>query len=78
MSSRFDYVEFDAVACAQQAQIKTKCLELEAMIAGVAQGRATAVALTKLEECYAWCGKAVRDEQVSKRGAALQEQRGNG
>jgi hypothetical protein len=77
MSTRFDYVKYDDTACAQQAGLKTKCLELESLILGVTAGRAQAVALTKLEEVYAWCGKAIRDEQVSKRGAALQEERSN-
>ncbi len=30
--------------------------------------RSKATALTKLEECYAWVGKAIRDEQILRNG----------
>lgn len=41
--------------------------------------RAKALALTKLEECYMWIGKALRDDQIARIGSApLQEDRDPG
>lgn len=41
--------------------------------------RAKALALTKLEECYMWIGKGVRDDQIKRNGSAeLQEKRKDG
>lgn len=77
MSKRFDYVAYDETAVEQSKQAKHQCLVMEAFIEGISAGRAQALALTKLEETYAWIGKAIRDEQVNKRGAALQEGRSN-
>lgn len=82
--SRFDYVRYDDLAAATQAAFKAKVTELEALIeasfppgppATAAYGRAKALALTKLEEVYMWLGKAIRDDQVAKRKAELQEGR---
>ena len=40
--------------------------------------RTVALALTKLEECYMWIGKAIRDDQIERNGSAeLQEERTN-
>lgn len=40
--------------------------------------RSRATAITKLEECYAWVGKAIRDEQIVRNGSTpLQEERVN-
>lgn len=77
-TNRFDYVAYDQEAAAKQAQMKDKFVELTSLIeANLYGGRAKALVLTKLEEAYMWIGKAIRDEQVDKRGATLQENRGN-
>jgi hypothetical protein len=80
MSGRFDYVAYDDAARSQQAALKNYCECLEASIETQlpGPGRAKSLALTKLEECYAWLGKEIRDRQVAKRGAELQEGRSNG
>jgi hypothetical protein len=76
--SRFDYVKYDDFSVRQQAEIKVKAEALEALIGCLADGRAKSLALTKLEEAYAWCGKAIRDEQIARNGSAeLQEERNN-
>lgn len=78
-NSRFDYIAYDDKAKQAQANAKIACQALEAEIDKLNNGRAKALALTKLEEVYMWIGKAVRDEQV-ERGESdivLQESRGN-
>lgn len=77
--SRFDYVKYDNKAQEDQAYIKTRFEELEEAVMGnLKPGRASALVLTKLEEAYMWVGKAIRDEQIARNGAAeLQESRGN-
>lgn len=69
MSERFDYVKYDGISTTQQNSAKELCSALEKYIeAAFVQGRAKSLALTSLEECYMWIGKAIRDEQVSQRG----------
>lgn len=76
--SRFDYVKYDAKAQHEQNTAKEICQVLEAHINTLAAGRATSLALTKLEEVYMWVGKAIRDEQIKRNGSAeLQEERNN-
>jgi hypothetical protein len=76
MSGRFDYVKYDQEAMIKQSDAKGLCQDLETFISErIPTGRATALAITKLEEVYMWIGKAIRDEQVIKRGAELQEGR---
>lgn len=78
--SRFDYVKYDDKAMDQQALLKGKVSELEGMIDRfTVSPRAKALALTKLEECYMWIGKAIRDDQIARNGSVeLQEERKNG
>lgn len=77
MSIRFDYIKYDAVSAAKQASIKTKCLELEALISAIEPGREQSLAMTQLEIVYARSGRAIRDEQIKLRSAVLGELRGN-
>lgn len=73
---RFDYVKYDGIAIGQQAVYKDMCQDLEKSISYLKPGRAQALALTALEECYMWIGKAIRDEQIERNGSApLQEER---
>lgn len=77
--SRFDYVKYDEEANAQQAELKQKSQELEALIENLHSPRSKALALTKLEETYMWIGKAIRDDQIARNGSAqLMEDRKNG
>jgi hypothetical protein len=79
--SRFDYVAYDEKAVRDQAAFKNVATTIESMIEGaITSPRAKALALTKLEECYMWIGKGVRDDQIARLGAAnvkLQEERSN-
>ncbi len=77
--SRFDYVKYDDQAGYDQDAFKKGVSALEALIEEkVKSPRAKALALTKLEECYMWIGKGIRDDQIVRNGSAeLQENRGN-
>ncbi|MFN3453459.1 MAG: hypothetical protein ACK41T_00765 [Pseudobdellovibrio sp.] len=76
--SRFDYVAYDEKAQGQQLEAKEQVIVLESLINGLKSPRARASALTKLEECYMWIGKAIRDDQIERNGSAeLQEERTN-
>lgn len=77
--SRFDYVKYDENAIKVQEATKEAVKNVEAVIStGIKPGRHTALALTKLEECYMWVGKAIRDDQIALNGSApLQEERSN-
>jgi hypothetical protein len=79
MSGRFDYVKYDGIAGTTQASAKELCESLEKYVeAALLPGRAKALALTSIEECYMWIGKAVRDEQIKRNGSAEpQEKRSN-
>lgn len=77
--SRFDYVKYDATGEGLQAVAKVEAQRLETVIEQLPNGRAKALALTKLEECYMWIGKAIRDDQIARNGSApLMEERKNG
>lgn len=77
--NRFDYVKYDDNATKLQSDFKDQFMVLESMVdKALMNGRAKSLVYTKLEECYMWVGKAIRDEQCEKRGdETLQESRGN-
>lgn len=76
--SRFDYVSYDSIAASEQSRAKEMVTSLETLIETLHSPRARAFALTKLEECYMWIGKAIRDDQIARNGSAeLQEERTN-
>lgn len=66
-SRRFDYVKYDETAAAEQAGFKELFSGLAGMVEDrLSPGRATSLALTKLEEAYMWVGKALRDECIAR------------
>lgn len=77
LHSRFDYVQYDENSQVAQVNLKSKFTELESVVLNeTTPGRAQSLILTKLEEAYMWCGKAIRDDQINRnRSAQLQEQR---
>ena len=77
--SRFDYVKYDEQAVQIQNNFKDDVTQIETHIKmQLKSPRAVALALTKLEECYMWIGKAIRDDQIARNGSAeLQEERTN-
>jgi hydroxyethylthiazole kinase-like sugar kinase family protein len=75
-TGRFDYVAYDEKAASMQAGFKLTFQHITGAVEALPPGRATSLALTKLEEAYMWVGKALRDEQVKRNGGApLQEAR---
>lgn len=77
---RFDYVKYDDIAIIQQDGFKSMVSEIEIHIdSSLKSPRAKALAITKLEECYMWIGKAIRDDQIVRNGSAeIQEERKDG
>lgn len=67
MSGRFDHVKYDEAAETAREYFKEKAENLETMIVEMLDSpRAKALALTKLEECYTWISKAIRDDQIAR------------
>jgi hypothetical protein len=62
--SRFDYVKYDDKATRDQATLKAAFESLASQFTYLNEGRAKALAITKLEEAYMWVGKALRDDQL--------------
>ena len=77
--SRFDYVKYDEQSVEIQEDAKAVCLVLENLVQkNLKPGRASALALTKLEEVYMWIGKQIRDDQIARnKETELQEERTN-
>ena len=78
--NRFDYIAYDEQAIAIQKHVKKQVSYLEDLIneLGGERTRSSYLALEKLEECYAWIGKAIRDDQIARNAKKeLQEQRSN-
>lgn len=71
--SRFDFIKYDEKAAGLSDKYKKLFQELEHTLSldlGPGQ-RSFATALTKLEECYMWVGKAIRDQQISRNGTSV-------
>jgi hypothetical protein len=62
-----------------QINAKQRSEEMERLIeSSIKCPRSKALAFTKLEECYAWIGKGIRNDQIARNGnAELQEERTN-
>lgn len=70
--SRFDYVEYTAKSQALSNARKEVSERYEALINDLPNSREKALALTKLEECFMWVGKAIRNYQLEEaKNAAL-------
>ncbi len=67
--SRFDYVRYDELSVHAQANAKELVSDVECLIDDLKSGRAKSLAYTKLEECYMWIGKAIRDDQIARGGS---------
>lgn len=82
MGTRFDYVKYDEQAQFLQDSFKKMFVNLEQQIEAMPAGRYKALALTKLEECYMFIGKVIRDDQIERNKVdfvqtELQEERSN-
>ena len=65
----FSYVKYDETSVNKQETAKAICEQLESFLNdSLNSGRAKHLAIAKLEECYMWIGKAIRDEQIERGG----------
>lgn len=78
-TSKFDYIAYDEEAKAHQAQLKLLVTAVEDKLYSLANTRYISLALTSLEECYMWAGKATRDDQLVRNNYefSLEEERSN-
>lgn len=73
--SRFDYVKYDEYAANQQSTAKAAVTIVESFIEqNLSSPRAKRLAFTKLEECYMWIGKAIRDDQIERSFGSVEHQ----
>ena len=78
--NRFDYIKYDdeSIAIQQHAKIQASFLADTINELGGERNRSSWLALERLEECYMWIGKAIRDKQIARNGdAELNETRNN-
>ena len=64
--SRFDYVKYDEEAIKTQIEIRESVERVEQLINKLSKFDGKRKALDKLEECYIWIGKAIRDDQIER------------
>lgn len=77
-ASKFESVVYDDVAQEKQAYLKSCFIQLEDAINNTGTSSHKEDAISKLEECYMWIGKIIRDDQIQRNAeTALQEQRNN-
>lgn len=60
---RFDYIKYDELATGRAMNLKPIVEELETSIDALPNSREKALAITKLEECWMWVGKAIKVAQ---------------
>lgn len=78
-TSKFDYIAYDEEAKVHQAQLKLLVSAVEDKLYTLANTRYISLAITSLEECYMWAGKAIRDDQLVRNNYefSLEEERSN-
>lgn len=64
--SRFDYVKYDEISQVNQDAFKSMVCELSIHIAGMGDNHYKTLAMDRLEECYMYIGKCIRDEQFGR------------
>jgi hypothetical protein len=66
--NRFDFIQYDNISIERQINFKNQFIKLANDIEEISTGneRASLLALVKLEECYMWIGKAIRDDQIRR------------
>lgn len=61
--SRFNYIEYTDKSQKLSDERKQASEDFENLINQLPNSREKSLALTKLEECFMWCGKAIRNLQ---------------
>jgi hypothetical protein len=62
--SRFESIKFDKSHLKLAEKAAALSIEVERFISELHKGRSSAMAITHLEECHVWMGKAIRDDQI--------------
>jgi len=63
--NRFESLRFDSHHEGLANRASMLAQEVERFISELKPGRSSAMAVTKLEECHVWMGKAIRDDQIA-------------
>ena len=67
VANRFDYIQYDEQATAEQERFKAAFKNIEEMVdLYLISPRAKALVHTNLEQAYMWVGKAIRDDQIAR------------
>lgn len=67
MTNRFNYVKYDLESNEASHHFQSMVMNLEVHLEAVLKpSRERALAVTKLEECYMWIGKAIKIDQESR------------
>lgn len=66
MTNRFDYIEYNERSQKLSDERKRVSQDYETLIEELPNSREKSIALTKLEECFMWVGKAIRNIQVNE------------
>lgn len=69
MTERFNYVDYDAQSKGLNEVMKSAVESLAMRIENMPVSRERQLALTALEECFMWVGKAIRDAQIQRQAA---------
>ncbi len=72
MATRFDSIKYDDVSNKLHNRCKKLCVDFETLISEIGGGgaREKAIALTLLEHVHMRCGRAIRDDQLARKGGA--------
>ena len=61
---RFDNVKYDEITSVKHYMLKKMFEEIEAYAdLNIITGRSKAMFMTKLEECFMWAGKSLKEDQ---------------
>lgn len=64
---RFEYVQWDEESQRNSDHAKKVCDDVRAFIeTNLKPSRESSLAMTKLEECFMWIGKAIRTDQQAR------------
>lgn len=64
--TRFGHVQFDDENKNLSKACREGCITLEAQLEKLPVSRERSIAFTKLEECFMWVNKALREKQIDK------------
>jgi len=67
MTNRFNYVKYDLESNEASHNFQSMVMDLEVGLEAILNpSRERALAITKLEECFMWIGKAIKVDQEAR------------